>query len=385
MKIVQVASYYPPYYGGIESHVYYLSQGLVDLGHEVTVLTSRVPKDGPVEEVRDGVLVKRFWTPLLLFNYPFIPALSFRVLSEEADIFHGHINSPMVVEQAAVGSWLRRAPFVATYHADIVPEDIGLKNKVLGETISWVYESFFKKFDVSVADRIIATTPLYAESSAFLAEYLDKVSIIPNGVDLDRFKPDLDVSEFKVRLGLEDRKIILFAGRFVHYKGLFCLLEAFSALRKVRTDVKLVLLGIGPLMDAVRGQVHLMKLVNEIVFVGSVSEEDLVRFYVASDIVVVPSRSRSEGFSISALQGMACGKPVIATRVGGVPFLVRNGETGIIVEPRSWEELASAMLSLLEDAVLADKMGRAGRRRAERFFGWSKVAKMTEELYEAVL
>jgi glycosyltransferase involved in cell wall biosynthesis len=226
---------------------------------------------------------------------------------------------------------------------------------------------------------------LYAESSLFLAEYLDKVSIIPNGVDLDRFKPDLDVSEFKGRLGLGDEKIILFAGRFVHYKGLFFLLEAFSALCKVRTDVKLVLLGTGPLMDAVRRRVHFMGLDNRVLLVGSVSEEDLPRFYVASDMVVVPSRSRSEGFSISALQGMACGRPVIATRVGGVPFLVRNGETGLVVEPRSWEKLAEAISRVLKDTALATRLGRDGRRRAERFFSWGRVAKMTEEMYETIL
>ncbi len=385
MRIVQVASYFPPYYGGIESHVYYLSRELVDLGHDVTVLTSRVPRESIAEEVMDGVLVKRLWAPLSFFNYPFMPILSYRVLQEEADIFHGHINSPMVIEQAAAGSWLRGTPFVTTYHADLVPEDMGLESAFLKESISWLYENLFKRFDVGVADRIVATTPLYAESSAFLADYLDKVSIIPNGVDLDRFRPDLDVSEFKDRLGFEDEKIILFAGRFVHYKGLFYLLEAFSALCKARPDVKLVLLGTGPLMNDVRGRVHLMGLDNRVMLVGSVSEEDLPRFYVASDVVVVPSRSRSEGFSISALQGMACGRPVIATRVGGVPFLVRNGETGLVVEPRSWEKLAEAISQVLEDAALTARMGREGRKRAENFFSWSRVAKMTEELYETIL
>ena len=109
MRIVQVASYFPPPYGGIESHVYYLSRELVRLGHEVTVLTSRSLGQGSIkEEVRDGVLVKRLWTPFSFFNFPFMPALLYRILREEADVLHGHINSPMVVEPAAAGSWLRQ-------------------------------------------------------------------------------------------------------------------------------------------------------------------------------------------------------------------------------------------------------------------------------------
>ena len=385
MRVTQVASFFPPPYGGIESHVYYLSKELVDRGHEVTVLTSRSPKRRDVEEVKDGVLVKRLWTPLSFFNFPFMPTLLYRVLREETDIFHGHINSPMVVESATIGSWLREIPLVITYHADIVPEDIGLDNVALAKSISWSYENLFKRIDAGVASRIVATTPMYVECSDFLARYLDKVSVVPNGVDLDRFNPNLDISEVRERLGFEDERIIFFAGRLVPYKGLEYLLEAFSALCKVRSDIRLVILGTGPLMSDLRRRVNMLGQSERVKFVGTVSEEDLPRFYAASDVVVIPSRSKSEGFSISALQGMACGKPVVATSVGGVPFLVKDEENGIIVKPKSWKQLFTAISRLLEDTALATRMGRAGRRRAEEFFNWGKVAKMIEKIYEEIV
>jgi len=386
MRIVQVASYFPPPYGGIESHVYYLSKELVRLGHEVTILTSRSPGQSSIkEEARDGILVKRLWTPLSLFSFPFMPVLLCRILREEADIFHGHINSPMIVEPAAAGSWLRQIPLVITYHADIIPEDLGLGSIALARLISWLYEGLFKRIDVRVARRIVATTQTYAESSEFLAGYLDKVTVIPNGVDLDRFRPSLDTSEVRGRLGSEDEKILFFAGRLVPYKGLDYLLEAFSALCAARSDLRLILLGIGPLMDDLQRQAQMMRLGDRVRFMGSVSEEDLPRFYAASDIVVVPSRSRSEGFSISALQGMASGKPIVATRVGGVPFLVEDGRTGILVEPKDPGQLSAAISRILEDTTLAARMGRAGRLRAERLFNWRRIAKMTEKLYEEIL
>ena len=386
MRITQVASYFPPPYGGIESHVFYLSRQLVEMGHEVTVLTSRSMETGAEkEEVRDGVLVKRLWTPLSFFNFPFMPTLLYKVLREETDIFHGHINSPMVVESAAIGSWLRRIPLIITYHADIIPEDLGLKNIALAKSVSWFYENIFKRIDAGVANRIVATTPTYVGSSRFLAEYLEKVSIVPNGVDLDRFRPDLDVSGIRERLGFEEERVVLFAGRLVPYKGLEYLLEAFSALSEVRNDLRLVLVGTGPLADTLRRRVHIMGLDERVRLMGLVSEEDLPRFYAVSDVVVAPSRSRSEGFCISALQGMACGKPVVATRVGGVPFLVKNEATGIIVEPRNWKSLFTAVLKILEDSALAARMGRAGRRRAERFFSWGRVAKLIEKIYKETL
>ncbi len=386
VRVVQVASYFPPVYGGIESHVYYLSKELVELGHEVTVLTSGSSQENVMkEEIRDGILVRRLWTPFFFFNFPFMPTLLYHVSREKADVFHGHINSPMVVEPAAIGSWLRAAPFVVTYHADLVPEDVGLQNMSLARSISWFYENLFKKMDAKVAARIIATTPMYAESSDFLAEYLEKLSVVPNGVDLDRFRPDLESSDVRDRLGFSDEKIVFFAGRLIPYKGLDYLLTAFSELCKTRDDVRLVLLGTGPLMGDLQRQVHMVGLDEKVAFIGSVNEEDLPRFYVASDVVVVPSRSRSEGFSISALQGMACGKPVVGTRVGGVPFLVRNGQSGIIVEPKSWEQLSAAISRILDDSALASRMGEAGRRRAERFFGWRRIAEMIEKIYEAVI
>jgi len=291
----------------------------------------------------------------------------------------------MIVESATIGSWLRGVPLVITYHADIVPEDVGLENLVLARSLSWFYENLFKSLDAKVASRIVATTSAYAESSEFLADYLNKVRIVPNGVDLDRFRPGLDISGVRERLGLKDERIIFFAGRLVPYKGLEYLLEAFSALCERRNDLRLVLLGTGPLIADLRRRVRVMHLGEMVRFIASVSEEELPRFYAASDVVVMPSRSRSEGFCISALQGMACGKPIVATRVGGVPFLVRDEKTGILVEPKDWRQLFSAISRILENPALAARMGRAGRRRAERFFSWSRVAEMIEKIYAEIL
>ncbi len=386
MKITQVGSYFPPDYGGIESHIYYLSKELVKRGHDVTVLTSSSPShDVCSEEVKDGISVKRLWTPFIVLGFPFMPALLYHVLRGDADIVHAHINSPTVVDQAALGSWLRGFPLIVTYHADLVPEDIGLTYAALRGGISWLYENLLKRFDLEVASRIVATTPLYAESSESLAGYLEKVSIVPNGVDLEMFRPSLDVSDIRRRLGFKEERILFFTGRLVPYKGLDYLLAAFSRLCETRDDIRLVVLGNGPLMSDLRRQVQMFDLEGAVRFIGSVSERDLPRFYAASDIVVIPSRSRSEGFSIAALQGMACGKPVVATRVGGVPFLVRDGKTGIIVEPKSVEQLSTAISRLLDDASLADRMGAAGRKRAEQFFGWDRVAEMIERVYESVV
>jgi len=383
MRIVQVASYFPPPYGGIESHVYYLSKELVELGHEVTVLTSRVPEAAiGKEEISEGVVVKRLWTPFSLFNFPFMPTLTYRVLREEVDVFHGHINAPMTVESGALGSLFSGVPFVVTYHADLIPEDIGIESMALRGLIYDLYEKFVKRFDVAVAGRILATTPLYAETSEFLRDYLDKVSIVPNGVDLERFRPNHDVSSIRSRLGFDRERIVFFAGRLIPYKGLEYLLAAFSEVCKAREDVRLVLLGAGPLLDDLQRQVYSIGLKDKVRFLGAVSEDNLPHFFATSDVVVVPSRSRSEGFSISALQAMASGKPVVATRVGGVPDVVIDEETGIIVEPRNTEQLSSAILRFLNDPDLAAQMGRAGRRRAERYFGWRRVAELVEKVYK---
>jgi len=216
-----------------------------------------------------------------------------------------------------------------------------------------------------------------------------KVCTIPPGVDLDLFRPG-DQTEALAALGLPPRQpVVLFVGRVDPIKGIDTLLSAFAPLeRDPHLSPKPLLLFVGGDLDpsgaptgplaAVAAQARAMGVADRIRFVGSRPQDELPRYYRAADLVAVPSRY--ESFGLVAVEAMACGTPVVASRVGGLTFTVEEGSSGLLVPPGSADALADAVALLLRDhrcrRVLA-----AGALRAARRFAWPEVARSVHDVY----
>lgn len=382
MKVLQVASHFFPYRGGIETVVYYLSKGLASRGHDVQILTSNIPQRKKEKDF-DMFRVKRLPTSVSLLGFPMISSLG-EVLRNEIDVVHAHINSPLIAETAALGCVLRGIPLVVTYHSDTFAKEARSSLRNFWFLVEPLYDSLLKSQVCRIARKLTISTPVYLEKSAFLRNFRDKVVVIPHGVDHGRFYPDTQMGErFRVKCGFPKRtKIITFVGRLTPYKGLPTLLNAFSHVLRDMKKVVLVLVGEGIEEERLKALAFDLKIHEKVVFTGVVDDESLPNYYRMSDVFVLPSRSDAESFGLSLLEAMACGIPVVATNVGGVPFVVGGG--GILVSPNSPLEMADALVRIISDDEL--RWEQSGKALKESFrFSWDLMVEGMEKLYIELL
>jgi glycosyltransferase involved in cell wall biosynthesis len=186
-------------------------------------------------------------------------------------------------------------------------------------------------------------------------------------------------SEFGISL---DKKLIVAAGYFIPEKGLSDLLKAAAKVRETRKDVVFILVGDGPLERQLKEEAHSLGIDDIVRFTGL--RFDVDRFMSASDAVVVPS-TWQEPAGLVVVEAMATSRPVIASRVGGIPEYLSEGEAGLLVEPGNPTQIAEAILKILNDGPMAQRMGIAGRQRAEQLFSMEKWVADTMALYEPAL
>ncbi|MCW3133200.1 MAG: glycosyltransferase family 4 protein [Methanophagales archaeon] len=372
MKILQTPVRFYPFIGGVENYVYYLSKRLVKLGHVVTVICANEPNTEEEETIK-GIKVKRLSYIGKIANTNITPKLLSELLREEFDIVHTHLPTPWSADGSAIVSKLKRKPLILTYHNDIV--GTGIANY-----IAKFYNVTMLKLLLREADIIIITQPNYCNYSYHLKQYKDKIKVIPNGVDIERFKP-LNVEK-------EEKTLFFLSSldEFHRYKGLDYLLEGLIIIKKRIQDVKLIIGGEGKLLNYYKQRVILMGLEDNVEFVGFIPDEKIVEYYNKCDIFVLPSISaKQEGFGIVLQEAMACERPVVSTEIVGVAEDVRERNAGRIVKPKDERALAEAIIEILEDKNLARKMGKNGRQLVEEKYTWEKVAEMVENVYNEVM
>ncbi len=212
-----------------------------------------------------------------------------------------------------------------------------------------------------------------------------RVMLAPCGVDLGKFRP-MDQDEVRQRLGLNGEKVLLYVGRVEPLKGLDLLVETAAQLEPGEDNVRMMVVGGGgqgePETDRIRHLAEERQVQGIIDFVGRVDHDELPLYYNAADVCVVPSYY--ESFGLVALESMACGTPVVAARVGGLPTLVHHGHTGFLKSWRCPEAFANSVEMLLSSSRLQRSMGTAARRRAE-MMGWSNVAFMILDEYRTLI
>jgi len=205
---------------------------------------------------------------------------------------------------------------------------------------------------------------------------LDRLTVVPVGVDHQVFKPYDDVIKKKGRL-------MVTSSSDVPMKGLVPLLEAIAKLRAER-EIDLVVIGQPKVKGRVASTMDRLGLNDIVTTISGVSDEELARLYGEAEVAIVPSLY--EGFSLPAIEAMSCGVPVVATTGGALPEVVGvSGETGLLVEPNDPDALVDAIRQLLDDAELRARLGANGRRRVMARFTWEVTARGTAACYDAVL
>jgi phosphatidylinositol alpha-1,6-mannosyltransferase len=205
----------------------------------------------------------------------------------------------------------------------------------------------------------------------------DKVHTVPLGADPVLFRPGVDQAEVRSRYGLNGGRWLLSVARLTPHKGIDTGIRVLATLRGQYPELGYAVVGAGDQRDELESLARGLGVSDRVCFLANVPDRHLPALYNTAEIYLGLSRAmpdRIEGFGISLVEAAACAKPVVAGRTGGIADAVREGETGLLVNPDSPGEVCRAVQSLLEDPERAGRMGRAGRRVVETYYNWDRVA-----------
>lgn len=375
----------PPYIGGGESYVINLGLRLVNSGHEVHWVTSRLPSTKSYEIYR-GIRIHRvpiFFPKNYLFpgrqSFPLTSLLPAIKLAKRMDI-------------------LQFNTFVAGTLGWVVAK-ISQKPSLL-----WCHEMFTKlwkkigyniieKKTYPLLEKIISHSPYnwFACPSFYSKKTLieagapkEKITVIHHGIDFKLFHPNVK-SDLRKKFGLEKYKIFGYTGRLSisgagQSKNLLVLLEATKQVVKELPNSKLILGGLG--FGELQPFIKKLGITSHVVYVGLRPFEDVPRFYAACDVVV--GASVAEGFGFMYAEASRCGKAVVAPRAGSIPEIIIHKKTGILVPPNDPRALAKGIIDLLTDEKKAQRMGREGAKYTKKFT-WGSSVKKHLEVYEKLL
>jgi glycosyltransferase involved in cell wall biosynthesis len=367
---------FPPSVGGIQTQTLALARGLAELGTEVHVVTRPAPGRPAREEV-DGVTVHRTGIarggPAATIAYVALAARVVAGLAGRVSVLHAHqLLSPASV--ALVESGLRGTPFVVTAHASGAVGDVAslARQGALGRARLLALRQLAGAF-------VAVSGPIRDElAGAGIPDAL--IHRIPNGVDTRRFTPPTAPERRRLRraLGLPPSGIALYTGRLSREKGVDLLLDAWARSRIGGPRATLVVVGDGPERAALERRARQLGIAGDVRFVGEA--EDVASWLRAADAFALPSRE--EGLSLSLLEAMACGLPIVATDVGGTAEAAGPG--ALLAPAGDVAALGRALRAVLGNRRRARTMGAAARRRALDRYGILEIARRHLELYRAV-
>jgi glycosyltransferase involved in cell wall biosynthesis len=373
LKVLQVCPRYSPFIGGIATHVEELAKNLVSLGADVEVYTTDPEGRFPKKEIRDAVSVNRFQSYSFGDLYFFSPGL-YRALKKlrSADVVHVHNYQDFCALAAVCAKRNYQKPLIFTPHFHPAGAN---ELRTMGKKL---YASLVGRHIFENSDAVIAVSNyerhLLSETFHFNEQ---RITYVPNGINAKNC--------MYVARGIDSpKKSILYVGRLEEYKGVQYLISAFPKVREKEKDAQLLIVGVGSHKKKLVSLAESLGVRNDVHFLGNVSDVDLANLYSTSSLFVMPSEY--EAFCIAMVEAMACGLPVIATRVGGMAELIGKDKRGFLIDyPPDIGQLAEMELNLLDNSNLSNKIGHAARDYALKAFSWRSVARKVLDIYSVLI
>lgn len=298
---------------------------------------------------------------------------------EKFDVIHAHWvlpNAPV----AALVAQRRKIPLVISMHGSDV--FMAEKNRVFGSVARWCFDR---------AAWITACSDELMQRALLLGADESKTELIPYGADAKVFHvhPD-EAARVRAQLNLKpDDVMILAVGRMVYKKGFEFLIGAMPQILEQTPHARLVLVGYGDLRESLEARSHSLGLNGHVTFAGRVPRQEIPAYFAASDIVSVPSvrddAGNVDGLPNVVLEGMAAGKPIVASNIAGFPDVIGHGESGLLVPEKDSTAIANAVVQLAGDAALRERLGAQGRIQVHENLNWDNVARRFVRVYERVL
>lgn len=362
LRIAVVSEYYYPHLGGVSEHVHFFSQEARKLGHHVDIITSSIPDAKPAPNViRLGYsqsIYNNGSQARITLGWNLRKEMRQTLSRGNYDIVH--IHSPLHPVLPVLAMQEAQCAVVGTFHTYF--------DKSLGYAL-------FRRQCQRRLDSLDAVIAVSHSTTIAMNRYFDvDWTIVPNGIDLDVFNPDVPMPP-EIRT---DVPSILFLGRFDPRNGLTTLIESFQKVRGRNREAQLVVVGDGPLRK------HYYRAAGgdpDITFVGAVLEER-PSYYAHSTIYACPTTKAS--FGITLLESMACETPIVCSDILGFRDVVKHEREALMTHCGNTDELSEALVRLLDDEDLRAKLGKVGRERAQRY-SWHAVTAAVLDVYAAVL
>jgi len=371
MKIALVSPYDFSYPGGVANHILALNQYFTKLGHEVKIIAPAseavtnlgnqfIPIGRPRSIPTSGSIARITISPWLSSK---IEAL---LDEEKFDIIHLH--EPLMPMLCTTVLRLSNTATIGTFHACQ-----GRPSYSLGKPLTTFFlKRWFRKLDGKIA----VSKPAMDFAHKHLHGYYN---IMPNGVDLAHFSPDVaPIDKF-----CDDKLNLLFVGRLERRKGVNYLLKAYKQVKQEVPNSRLIIVGPGTRLRRWYERQTRRQHLKDVTFVGYVSYEELPRYYKTADIFCAPATGR-ESFGIVLLEAMALGKPVVASNIEGYASVITDGVDGLLVPPKDTGALAQTLISLLTDESRRRQIGVRAQDRAQEY-SWNHVAQRVLDYYIRVL
>jgi phosphatidylinositol alpha-mannosyltransferase len=374
LRICQVTAGYHPYPSGVSEYVSNLTRALRARGHEVHVLTTGYDRlaslFGPTRPEPDLTRIGQAWLLPMNRSFATVPLdwhMSGKVkrflAGRELDVVHLNGFFPPDISFYALKH--SRAVNVLMFHT------VGFTSSPVA---AWLFRQGFARYHRRLHGRIAATEG----ARRFIAPYFPgEIRVVHEGVDTARFRPEAVTAQ--VRSGPQ----ILFVGRLDSRKGLSVLLNALPLVRKSVPSARLTVVGTGPLEPEACRLVARLGLAEAVRFVGASSGEALPALYASTDVYCAPTLG-GEAFGIVLLEAMASGAPVVCSDITGYNEVVTHEQTGLLCPPGNPTTLAAALVRVLSDGALRDRLRQNGLAWAEQH-SWSNIAAQTETYYFELL
>lgn len=324
----------------------------------------------------DGILSKIKHNKILILILPFLLLFQFvnvlyLIRKEKIDLIHAHWFFPSGFT-AGLAAKILKKPLVVTAHGSDL---LILKNKFWNLARSLIFK---------MADSITVVNPkLFAELKDNQRIDFKKINCISMGVDINQFSYQRNLEKKDTLINNLSRPILLYVGILSKFKGLDYLIKALPAIIEKFPQTNLVMIGLGQDKEELEKLALNLNLKEKVFFLGSLPNEELPAYYQKADVFVLPSLS--EGTPVTILEAMASGCPVVATEAGGIPYLIKNGENGLLVKPQSSQELSRAIIEILSKPDLRDKFIKKAREIVEDNYDWQIIANKHKLLYESLI
>jgi len=373
-----ITSEYPPKIAGISHYVYNLSKNLIKKGHNVTVIT-RGSWRGLKRIFNEGVNIYELpYVPVYPFHIKiqnFLINKLFKFIENGFDIVHIHHPLPPLIHT--------KLPKIITVHTikyaeSLEVEKIGIRSS--GYKLFSKYIFPFEKKIINSSDVLTSVSNSISNEIRVHINVKKQIHVLGNGVNTNYFSP-IDRS---IDNNDEVKKpYILYVGRLGYRKGLIDLIKSASYVCNSYPEAQFVIIGRGEIEKKLKILVKDMKLNNNFSFLGSVSMDELLYYYQNATIFVLPSYY--EGLPTTILEAMACGLPVIATKVDGVPEIIRDGENGILIPKKNPKTMARAILTLLNDEEFRKKIGKNANITVKNNNSWDIICERALGYYKLAL